>query len=279
VIKSQKGLMAEGRVKTYAWMLLQGVAFMHSKSIIHRVRARQHPVSAAMRHVFTPSLSGQDLKPSNLLISSDGVLKIGDFGLARAYSEPQLESYSHQVATRQVPVAGRAKDRPGSAEARPLVLYRWYRAPELLFGSRRYGLAVDMWAVGLIIGELYNMNPLFPGNNDIDQIFKVLQILGTPTQESWPVSVVGREKTLRAIRVCRAGAPAVRQTATDLPDFNKVVFPEMPAVKLEDAFPRIPRGSVKVIESMVVLEPSRRSSAVQVRSPARYCLWSALWRG
>lgn len=83
----------------------------------------------------------QDLKPANLLIAHDGAIKIADFGLARIYAanEPNRQ-YSHQVAT------------------------RWYRAPELLYGSRNYTPAVDLWAVGCIMGELINKNPLFQVN-------------------------------------------------------------------------------------------------------------------
>ena len=63
---------------------------------------------------------------------------------------------------------------------------RWYRAPELLFGARRYGSGVDIWAVGAIFGELLNHSPVFPGENDIDQIYRVLQIMGTPDEREWP---------------------------------------------------------------------------------------------
>ena len=62
-----------------------------------------------------------------------------------------------------------------------------YRAPELLFAARKYTAAVDLWAVGAVIAELMLRKPLFPGQNDIDQIFKVFQIMGTPTESSWPV--------------------------------------------------------------------------------------------
>ncbi|XP_058499800.1 cyclin-dependent kinase 20 isoform X3 [Solea solea] len=104
----------------------------------------------------------RDLKPANLLISSSGHLKIADFGLARLFSEQGERLYSHQVAT------------------------RWYRAPELLYGARRYDEGVDLWAVGCIFAELLNSSPLFPGENDIEQLCCVLRVLGTPTQESWP---------------------------------------------------------------------------------------------
>lgn len=64
---------------------------------------------------------------------------------------------------------------------------RWYRAPELLYGARQYDLSVDMWAVGCVMAEMINNSPLFPGENDIDQLAVVLQGLGTPTLETWPV--------------------------------------------------------------------------------------------
>lgn len=104
----------------------------------------------------------QDLKPGNLLVNASGILKLSDFGLATVYVGAK-KSYSHQVAT------------------------RWYRAPELLFGSRNYDAAVDMWAVGAIFAELLHTVPLFPGQNDIDQLYRVVQVLGNPDSQQWPV--------------------------------------------------------------------------------------------
>nr|KAG5695647.1 hypothetical protein BaRGS_029137 [Batillaria attramentaria] len=81
----------------------------------------------------------RDLKPANLLISSTGHLKLADFGLARVFHQNQGDrQYSHQVAT------------------------RWYRAPELLYGARKYDEGVDLWAAGCIFGELLNNSPVFP---------------------------------------------------------------------------------------------------------------------
>ncbi|KFD58367.1 hypothetical protein M513_00593 [Trichuris suis] len=103
----------------------------------------------------------QDLKPSNLLISKEGVLKMADFGLARFFGA------SDQTLT-------------------PLVVTRWYRAPELLYGSRYYSAGVDIWALGCIIAELLLRAPLFPGESDLDQLRRIVEILGTPSEENWP---------------------------------------------------------------------------------------------
>ena len=63
---------------------------------------------------------------------------------------------------------------------------RWYRAPENVLGSRSYNYPVDIFALGAIMAELYLMRPLFPGNNETDQIYKTCAVLGSPTQAQWP---------------------------------------------------------------------------------------------
>lgn len=96
----------------------------------------------------------RDLKPENLLCSGPELVKIADFGLAREIrSRPPYTDY---VST------------------------RWYRAPEVLLHSTRYGSAIDLWAIGCIMAELYTFRPLFPGSSEVDQLFKVCSVLGTP---------------------------------------------------------------------------------------------------
>lgn len=103
----------------------------------------------------------RDLKPQNLLIDQQGNLKLADFGLARAFGVAQ-RSYTHEVVT------------------------LWYRAPEILLGTRYYKMAVDVWSIGCIFAEMCNGKPLFPGDSEIDELFRIFRTLGTPDETSWP---------------------------------------------------------------------------------------------
>merc|ERR1719265_2076606 len=103
----------------------------------------------------------RDLKPQNLLINREGALKLADFGLARAFGIP-VRSYTHEVVT------------------------LWYRAPDVLMGSRKYSTPVDIWSVGCIFAEMVSGRPLFPGNTDADQLQRIFKALGTPNEAMWP---------------------------------------------------------------------------------------------
>lgn len=103
----------------------------------------------------------RDIKPNNLLIAADGEIKLADFGLARSFADP-YRVMSHMVIT------------------------RWYRPPELLFGARSYSGAVDIWSIGLVFAELILRNPYLPGDSEVDQISKICILIGTPTEENWP---------------------------------------------------------------------------------------------
>ena len=103
----------------------------------------------------------RDLKPQNLLIDSTGLLKIADFGLARAFSIP-LPQYTHEVVT------------------------LWYRAPEVLLGAKKYSTPLDVWSIGAIFAEMANKKPLLPGDSEYDQLMKTFMLFGTPNDNIWP---------------------------------------------------------------------------------------------
>jgi len=101
----------------------------------------------------------RDIKPQNILLSNDGTLKLADFGLARIYDFNALLTST--------------------------VVTLWYRAPEVLLGTA-YATPVDMWSVGCIFAELFTRKPLFPGQYEVDQLAKIFEMLGTPSEAEWP---------------------------------------------------------------------------------------------
>jgi len=107
-------------VKSFLYQLLNGINHCHKNRVLH-----------------------WDLKPQNLLISNEGVLKLADFGLAWAFGIP-VKNYTHEVVT------------------------LWYWAPDILMGSKKYNTSVDIWSVGCIFAELVNRKPLFCGQTEED---------------------------------------------------------------------------------------------------------------
>ena len=115
------------------------------------------------------------MKPQNLLIDAQGNIKLADFGLARAMSIP-VRVYTHEVVT------------------------MWYRPPEILLNQKvriravrpifmnfqKYSTPVDIWSLGAIFAEMMTNKAIFPGDSEIDQLFKIFRVLGKPTSELWP---------------------------------------------------------------------------------------------
>ena len=112
----------------------------------------------ACQYLHNKNIIHRDIKPENLLIDNKNNLKVCDFGFAR---DIELNEYNNnkEIMT-------------------DYVATRWYRAPELLITGGIYGPAVDYWAIGCIMGELVDGNPLFPGDNEIDQVDCIQKILG-----------------------------------------------------------------------------------------------------
>ena len=132
--------------------------------------------------------------------------------IARAFIPP-IRPYTHEVVT------------------------LWYRAPEILLGSRTYGLPVDMWSVGTIFAEMINKRALLPGDSEIDELFKIFMLCGTPNEETWP-------------------------GVTSLEDWNDS-FPVWPPLRLESRMKEVEEEGLNLLENMLQLNPMERISARQ----------------
>ncbi|KAL5032465.1 Cyclin-dependent kinase catalytic subunit, variant 2 [Batrachochytrium dendrobatidis] len=174
-------------VKSYLYQLVNGLLFCHAHRILHR-----------------------DLKPQNLLIDQHGMLKLADFGLARAFGIP-LRTYTHEVVT------------------------LWYRSPEILLGSKHYSTAVDIWSVGCIFAEMVIKHPLFPGDSEIDEIFRIFRALGTPTETTWP-------------------------GFSSLPDY-KPNFPTWSPQSMTELVPNLDMDGLDLLQRMLAYDPAARISA------------------
>ncbi len=193
----------------------------------------------------------RDLKPQNLLISTHNnveELKLADFGLARAFGIP-VRSYTHEVVT------------------------LWYRAPDVLMGSRKYSTPVDLWSVGCIFGEMACGRPLFPGTSDHDQLMRIFKMLGTPTEETWP--------SMHDLPEYKSDFPQYEPMPLDqiAPKLSEQVHPPiqshvacahaaLPTPRIHMPPPRrhhahrsvLPQG-VDLLKRLLAYEPSRRISA------------------
>lgn len=154
----------------------------------------------------------RDMKPENLLCMGPELVKIADFGLAREIrSRPPYTDY---VST------------------------RWYRAPEVLLHSTTYNSPIDIWAVGCIMAELYTFRPLFPGKSEIDEIFKICGIIGTPDKDDWP-------------------------DGYQLAAAMNFKFPLLPKTPLKNIIPNASQEAIVFMQDMLEWNPLKRPTAQQ----------------
>ncbi|CAL5191170.1 unnamed protein product [Lathyrus oleraceus] len=131
----------DSQIKCYMRQLFSGIEHCHLRGIMHR-----------------------DIKVSNILVNNEGILKIGDFGLANTISQNSKHPLTSRVVT------------------------LWYRPPELLMGSTNYGVTVDLWSVGCVFAELFLGKPILKGRTEVEQLHKIFKLCGSPPEEFWKKS-------------------------------------------------------------------------------------------
>ena len=159
----------------------------------------------------------RDLKTSNLLLNNRGQLKIADFGMARYVGDPP-------------------------PKLTQLVVTLWYRAPEMLLGTKKYDGAVDIWSVGGIFGELLTREPLLQGKNEVDEMSKIFELCGVPTEETWPG--FRRLPNARSLKLPRTGLAT--------------------GSVIRAKFPNLTTAGASLLNALLSLNPDRRPTAKEM---------------
>ncbi|XP_037613090.1 serine/threonine-protein kinase MAK isoform X3 [Sebastes umbrosus] len=178
----------------------------------NEIRTIMFQVVSGLAFVHKHGFFHRDMKPENLLCMGPELVKIADFGLAREIrSKPPYTDY---VST------------------------RWYRAPEVLLRSSTYSSPIDLWAVGCIMAELYTLRPLFPGNSEVDEIFKICQVLGTVKKTDW-------------------------SEGYQLASAMNFRFPQCVPTHLKTLIPNASNEAITLMRDLMQWDPKKRPTAVQ----------------
>lgn len=117
---------------------------------------------------------------------------------------------------------------------------RWFRAPELLYGSTNYGTEVDLWSLGCIFTELFSLEPPFPGTSDIDQLARIFNVLGNLTEETFP-------------------------GCSNLPDYNIISFSKIEKpLGLEACLPNRAPDEILIVKKLMCFDPANRATAMEL---------------
>lgn len=182
---------------------------IHKQYIIYQVLK-------CLKFMHSANLLHRDLKPSNLLLNSECHVKVADFGLARSLDTKEPD---------QTPILT------------DYVATRWYRAPEILLGSNKYTKGVDMWSLGCILAELLLGKPVFPGTSTLNQLDRVMEVIGRPTIDD----------------IDSIDCPLAQTMLESLP-------PTKPK-RLRDIFPTASDDSLDLLKSLLHFNPLKRLTA------------------
>ena len=181
-----------------------------------KIRNIIYQITCGIKYLHSNNVMHRDLKPENILmILNNNLVKIADFGTAKEVPEFKNNSLTDYVCT------------------------RWYRAPECTLKSNNYNEKIDVWAIGCIMAELYTLKPIFPGNDEFDQLNKILKITGTPEFNEWP-----------------EGYTLIQKMNIRMPNYNKCNLKQLVFNANDDA--------IDFLENIFELNPDKRISASEL---------------
>ncbi|XP_055822598.1 probable serine/threonine-protein kinase At1g54610 [Solanum dulcamara] len=143
------------------------------------IKCYMNQLLKGLDHCHSRGILHRDVTTSNLLVDKYGILKITDFGLSIFFDPEQSIPLTSKIVT------------------------LWYRPPELLLGSNCYGVGVDLWGVGCVLGELFTGKPIMPGKTEVDQLHKIFKLCGSPSDDFWLQSKLPNAKIFKPIKPYR----------------------------------------------------------------------------